>query len=187
MCRDMNDAQLLAATARGDADAFAVFYRRHLAGVVGFCLRETGSREAAADLAAEVFAAALEASGRYEPTYESAAGWLVGIARNKVLESRRRGRVEQAARRRLGMAPLTLEDEDLARVDELASLERHPAESLVSSLSAAERTAVQARVLDGRDYADIAAELRCSESVVRKRVSRGLERLRAHLSAEEAP
>ena len=76
----MDDAELLAASARGDADAFATFYRRHLAKVVGFCLHENGSREAAADLTAEVFAAALEASGRYEPRFESAAPWLLGHA-----------------------------------------------------------------------------------------------------------
>jgi DNA-directed RNA polymerase specialized sigma24 family protein len=39
----------------------------------------------------------------------SAAGWLIGIARNKLLESRRRGRVEDATRRRLGMARIALE------------------------------------------------------------------------------
>ena len=61
----MDDENLLAATARGDADAFAVFYRRHLALVLGFCLRATGDREVAADLASEVFAAALVACGRY--------------------------------------------------------------------------------------------------------------------------
>jgi DNA-directed RNA polymerase specialized sigma24 family protein len=39
---EMNDAELLAASARGDGDAFAVFYRRHLPTIVGYCLRVTG-------------------------------------------------------------------------------------------------------------------------------------------------
>ena len=38
---------------------------------------------------------------------------------------------------------------------------------------------MQARVVDGDDYPQIAADLRCSEQVVRNRVSRGLARLRA--------
>ena len=38
-----------------------------------------------------------------------------------------------------------------------------------------------ARVIDGREYAEIAAQLKCSESVVRKRVSRGLAELRTRL------
>jgi RNA polymerase sigma factor (sigma-70 family) len=175
---DMDDRELLAATSRGDADAFAVFYRRHLPAIVSYCLRATGSAELAADLAAEVFAGALESCDRYEPVYDSAAAWLHGIARNKLLESRRRGRVEDATRIRLGVQPVVLEDRDLERVVALASQD---ALTLLDDLPAQQADAVRARVLDDRDYADLAAELNCSESVVRQRVSRGLARLRALL------
>jgi DNA-directed RNA polymerase specialized sigma24 family protein len=50
-------------------------------------LRETRDREAAADLAAEVFAAVLLAAGRYAEQGESATPWVIGIARNKLLMS----------------------------------------------------------------------------------------------------
>ena len=52
---------------------------------------------------------------------------------------------------------------------------------LVESLPEDERDAVELRVVHEREYAEIAAELRCSELVVRKRVSRGLARLREQL------
>jgi hypothetical protein len=48
-----------------------VFYRRHLALVVGFGLRTTGEREATADLAGEVFTAALGACGRYRAEHDT--------------------------------------------------------------------------------------------------------------------
>jgi DNA-directed RNA polymerase specialized sigma24 family protein len=48
-------------------------------------------------------------------------------------------------------------------------------------LPADERRAVELRVIDERDYGEIATELRCSELVVRKRVSRGLAHLREQL------
>ena len=177
----MRDAELLAASARGDPDAFAMFYRRHLAQVLAFCLRETGSRETAADLTAEVFAAALEASGRYRPQSESAAGWLLGIARNKLLEGFRRRRVEDGARRRLGMRRLVFYDEDLARVDEIVALGSTAVDALDAVVPTTERDAVHARIVQERSYREIALEMRCSESLVRKRVSRGLARLRAAL------
>ena len=44
-----------------------------------------------------------------------------------------------------------------------------------------ERFAVHSRVLDERPYSDIASQLECSEMVVRKRVSRGLARMREQL------
>jgi RNA polymerase sigma-70 factor, ECF subfamily len=177
----MEDDELIAATARGDADAFATLYRRHLPRVIAFALRATGDREVAADLAAEVFAAALASCARYEPRHDSAGPWLLGIAHNKLRESRRRGRVENLMRRRLRMPAIALEDADLARVDELAALGRLDVMSVVERLPADEREAVRARVIDERDYRDIAGELECSESVVRQRVSRGLARARTSL------
>ncbi len=177
----MDDTELLAATARGDADAFAAFYRRHLPRVVAFTLRATGDRELAADLTGEVFAAALASCARYRPDHESAAPWLLGIAQNKLRESRRRGRVEDATRRRLRIGPLALADTDLERVDELAAQDAAGLQAAVAQLPSHEREAVTARVIDEREYREIAAELRCSESVVRQRVSRGLARVRSGL------
>jgi RNA polymerase sigma factor (sigma-70 family) len=172
----MDDERLLAATARGDAEAFATFYRRHLGLVTGFCLRATGDRELAADLTGEVFAAALAGCARYARQHESAAPWLIGIAHNKLRESRRRGRVQDAVRRRLQIRPLALDDEDLLRVDELAALGAASVSAAVDALPHAERDAVRARIVEERDYRELAAELRCSESIVRQEA--GLSRLR---------
>ncbi len=57
--------------------------------------------------------------------------------------------------------------------------------ALVEQLPAAQRDAVRSRVLDEREYADIARELGCSELVVRQRVSRGLARLRDQLTEDD--
>jgi RNA polymerase sigma-70 factor (ECF subfamily) len=165
-----SDRELLESIAQCDGEAFTVFYRRHLPRVVAYLVRETGDRELAADLAAEVFAAAMVGARRYTATHDSALPWLLGIARNTLGRSRRRGRVEARARRRLGFEPIAFEESDIDRTDEL-----------LAALPAAEREAVRARVVDDRSYASIAAEMRCSELVVRKRVSRGLARLRKEL------
>ena len=55
-----HDGELVVAMAKGDEDAFVAVYRRYLPLVLRWCLRETGNRELAADLSAEVFAAALD-------------------------------------------------------------------------------------------------------------------------------
>lgn len=176
-----SDRRLLEGVATRDPDAFRVLYRRHLAVVVSFLLRESRDPEVAADLAAEVFAAAMIAAPRYQPEHASAAPWLLGIARNALGTSRRRGRVDGAARRRLGFEPLVLDDLDLERVHATVDAGRGEITELVASLPVHEREALQARVLDEQDYADIAERLACSELVVRKRVSRGLSRLREQL------
>ena len=81
------------------------------------------------------------------------------------------------------MAPLTLTDEALERVEALATADAS-AQVLregLAAMPADQREAVLARVLDEQDYAEIAAGARTSESVVRKRVSRGLAGLRSRL------
>ncbi len=140
--------------------------------IVGWLYRQTGDREAAADLSAEVFAAALIYARRYRPQSGSVGLWLLGIARNKLRESARRRRVEASARRRLGLEPVALTDLDLERVEEMALLDGLPAD---------QRAALVGRVLDERTYAELSERLDCSELVVRQRVSRGLRSLRSQM------
>src|ERR1700733_7546723 len=184
---DPNDGELLGAIAAGDGAAFAVFYRRHLPGVVSYLVRETGDREVSADLAAEVFAAVFLVARRFRARGAgSAAPWVRGIAQNKLRESRRRGRVEDRARRRLGLQPEPLTDADLERVEELASIDRQDTLELLEQLPPAQRAAVRSRVMEEQEYSEIAKRLRCSELVVRQRVSRGLARLQRDMEAKRS-
>lgn len=171
-----SDEDLLTAARRGDADAFAVFYRRHAGAITAFHRRRVPSPELAFDLTAETFASLVSALDRFDPARGSARGWLFAIAANEWRQALRRLQVEDRARRALALEPIVLDDAALARVEERAAggeLER-----LMASLPAAEREAVEARVVAEGEYAEIAQRLRCSEAVVRQRVSRGLRRLR---------
>ena len=93
----------------------------------------------------------------------------------------RRGRIEDAARRRLQVEPALLTDDDLAAVEERAAAGAEPLRAALDALPDAMREALLARVVEERPYPEIAAELECSEHVVRQRVHRGLARLRAGL------
>jgi RNA polymerase sigma factor (sigma-70 family) len=179
---DGRSDEALLSSALEDESAFALFYARYERAVAAFFVRAVGSGELAADLTAETFAQALGSSERFDPALGSGAAWLFGIARNVLARSRERGRVEDRARKRLGMPPLALDDETIARIEAAGSDER--ALKLLGELPAEQREAVTARVVDERDYREIAGELRCSESVVRKRVSRALATLRARLKED---
>lgn len=178
-----SDSELLAAS-RSNPDAFAAFYDRYERSVVGYFARRTGDPEVAADLTAEVFAAALGASHRYRPENPSAAGWLFAIAHNKLLKSLRRGRVEVEARRRLGIdEPIEFAAAELEKVESAAGSGSWVIE-LLNRLPALQRDAIRARIVDERSYPDIAGELQTSELVIRQRVSRGLSKLRAELKEQ---
>jgi RNA polymerase sigma-70 factor (ECF subfamily) len=113
------DGELLAATVT-DPEAFAVFYRRHVRGVLSFFRRRVHSSALAFELTAETFAAALDAAPRYRPRPEPARGWLYGIAWSHLSEAHKRGHAPDGARRRLGMAPIPLTDDALGRIEILA-------------------------------------------------------------------
>jgi RNA polymerase sigma-70 factor (ECF subfamily) len=169
-----SDASLLA----GGARDFAEFYRRHEDAILSFFLRRTGTAEVALDLTAETFARALESRGRFDPALGVAVAWLYGIARNVLAASVKRGAVDDSMRRRLGMEPLVVDDASLARID---ALDEQPAVRALDALPDEQRAAIVGRVVGERSYAELAADLRCSESVVRQRVSRGLRTLRRSL------
>lgn len=175
--------ETLLASAVSDRGAFAVFYERHERDVIGFFGAVTRRPDVAADLTAETFAAALQGVAGFDPERGNARMWLFGIARNLLAASARRGRVESAARRRIGLDPLVLRAHHIELIEDLVAAEGDAiVAAWLAELPADEAHALRARVLDELAYADIAGDLRCSEAVVRKRVSRGLGRLRRRMS-----
>src|SRR6266568_2689953 len=113
---ERSDEELLAA---GGSHEFALFYRRYAREVLGYFARRVRNAEAAADLTAETFAAAVVAQARFRPERGSAAGWLYGIAGHKLADFQRRGRLEDRARRQLGMVRREVTPEDVVYIEAL--------------------------------------------------------------------
>ena len=178
--RNAARATELLARSRTDAKAFAAVYRIYERPLLGFFMKATGRAELAADLMAETFARALERVESYDPQRGSAEQWLFGIARNVLGASYRDGRVQSAARARLGLSQLVVDDHAAETIARLGAGERHATLAL-ARLPEPQRHAIHAHVVQERDYAEIAGELNCSEAVVRQRVSRGLGTLRSEM------
>jgi RNA polymerase sigma-70 factor (ECF subfamily) len=177
-----SDAELLAGDAPGD---FGVVYDRHVRAVSSYVAARVRQPEVMFDLVAETFARALESRKQFDPARGPAVGWLIGIARNLIADSARRGQVEAASRVRLGMAAVELDDGQLERITEVGGGDLGAA---LGSLPADQREAVLRRVVLDEPYPAIAGQVRCSEQVVRKRVSRALASLRANLEeGDERP
>ncbi|NNE72454.1 MAG: sigma-70 family RNA polymerase sigma factor [Acidimicrobiales bacterium] len=81
-----------AAFVSGGSEALKRAYDEHGSLIFTFCRRSVGT-DHAADLTQEVFLAAWRARDSYSPERGSLGGWLVGIAKNKVIDHfRRQGR-----------------------------------------------------------------------------------------------
>ncbi|WP_422771888.1 RNA polymerase sigma factor [Plantactinospora sp. WMMC1484] len=172
------DLELLVA-ADHDAHAFRELYDRYAAAIHGFCRRRTNDHEAALDLTAETFAQAWQSRHRFVDRRAGSAGpWLFGIARNLLLRAVRDRRVFAEASARLRVrTELSGAIPDESWVDGLDA----ELEAALAALPAAQRSAVELRVLHDRSYAEIGDALDCSPGAARIRVSRGLTALRDRL------
>jgi RNA polymerase sigma-70 factor (ECF subfamily) len=169
------DEELLV-LARRDADAFAELYDRHARALADWLSRRSPP-DAAQELFAETFAEAWCSRRRYRPAKGPPRAWLFGIARHLLHDSYRRRRVEDRARRRLGVLEETAPAPDAdSRLD--AAALRAELEAALAGLAPAVRAAVVLRVVEQLDYDELAARLGCSNQAARLRVSRGLRALR---------
>ncbi len=173
MTTHASDEELLCS---GGSAGFAALYERRCPLVRGYLRRRLGRNpDLVFDLVAETFARALERRAQFDPQRGPAVAWLLSIAHSLLLDAMRRGRVADASRRRLQMERVVVDDHELEVV------ERECASDLQSALAALpeeQRSAIERRVLAEEPYGAIAAQIGCSEQVVRKRVSRGLGTLR---------
>ena len=170
-----------------DAAAFEELYRRHEAIIATFLARRARDAELAADLLAETFATALLRADRFRDDGGPAVGWLLGIAHNQLLHALRTGRAEVKTRRRLGAEPAISSDAALERVEDLidARAAGRQLRRALEALPENQREAVEAYVLDDRSHNAAASKLGVPQATVRKRVSRGLARLRTLLEAPQ--
>lgn len=165
-----------------DPEAFENFYREHVATVQRFVARRVDTAESVADLTADIFLAAIEASHTYRSDRGAPAAWLFGIARNVVAtEHRRRGR-ELGALSRFA-ARRHLDDESTARIVEQIDAERETRRlyDSIAALPESERALLELIAVDGLTVADAARSLGIRPATARVRLHRTRRTLHTQL------
>jgi RNA polymerase sigma-70 factor, ECF subfamily len=160
---------------------FEEVYRTHLDAVFRFCLSQLRDRDAAEEVTAEVFSAALVAYSRVRPD-RGVLTWLLSIARHRVVDHYRAQRRREHLAVLLGRRPTPARDpaevaelrEDLAR-----------AERAIARLGRRARLLVGLRVAAQLSYAEIGEVMDISEAAARVATYRALRSVRAAL--EESP
>lgn len=179
------DRSLVAASAAGDAEAFAALVARYQAAIVNLARALTADDGEADDLAQETFVRAYRSIGRFrgDSTFRT---WLYRVAVNAIrshLKKRARrwrwfgpslDERDRAGRESPALAtPATLED-DAAR--------RQLIDRALASLPADLRIAVTLRDVQGFEYGEIAALLGIPIGTVESRIFRARQRLRPLLA-----
>jgi RNA polymerase sigma factor (sigma-70 family) len=170
-----SDAQLLR-RARTDPEALGELYLRYRDELHRW-FRSRVPESDASELTAELFAQVGLSLRRFrDEAGGSAAPWLYGIAKNLVRRYHERGRIESAGRRRLGM-PVRAYELDLDAIDDRLVAQSTRVASALETLPQGQREALALRVVEGRPYDEVAAELGCTETAARLRVMRALGKL----------
>jgi RNA polymerase sigma factor (sigma-70 family) len=163
-----------------EPEAFVLFYDEHSENLLAYLARRVYEPEVAVDLTAEVFARAFAARTHFRGSTDGqAAAWLYRIARRELARYFRKGTFERRAMTRLGMQTPRLDEEQLARIEQLAQLEdlRSALRAGLERLSRAHQEALGLRIVEQLSYREVASRLDISEQAARARVSRGLKAL----------
>ncbi len=172
------DADVVEAIRRGDRDAAAqLLVDGHAAALGRACMALLGSQSEAEDALQETLVDALASLEGFRGD-GSLRAWLLSIARRRCarrLEARGRERqLEQALER--PAAPVSAEQLVLAR----------RARGLLAEVRPTEREALVLRFAAELSFREVGEACGIDEAAARKRVSRGLSRLRSLLGEEES-
>ncbi|HEX3617396.1 MAG TPA: RNA polymerase sigma factor [Solirubrobacteraceae bacterium] len=170
-----------------DPEAFEAFYREHIDALQRFIARRVGTPEAAADVAADVFLAAIQAADSYDPSAGPVKAWLFGIARHRIADSYRAAERESRATAALVGREL-LDADDLARIHERLDAEATARElyQRLGSIPEPERAVLELVALDDLTVAEAAGALQITTVAARVRLHRARRRLGAVEPARSA-
>lgn len=177
----MTDAELVARTRTGNAEAFGVLVSRYYDACWRFAYHMLGERADADDVVQDAFLRAYLAIGRYDER-DQFRGWLFRIltnqCRNAITSRGRRTRrfVQDEVAIESASAPHTelqlgVGDAALARA--------------LAQLDPLQREALLLKYAEGLEYTQMSAMTGVGESALKMRVKRGSERLRALLGKHD--
>jgi RNA polymerase sigma-70 factor (ECF subfamily) len=175
---DRCDEFLMALYAQGDGQAFDALFARYESRAYGFILRRIRSESRAADLYQELFLRIHRARASYDPS-RPFAPWFFQIARRLVIDELRRcGRRQEEALEEERAPGFAMDSSGEAEPERHAACHEQ-AQAVLGELSEVERYVLVSAKVEGRGYAELAAELGKSVVAIKKLASRAMQRLRA--------
>lgn len=165
-----------------DREGFAVIFDRHFARVYRFFEWRVG-RDAADELAGEVFRVAFERRSSYDVERVDCLPWLYGIALNLLRRHQRTQARYVRAVARIPASPMTdgFVDEVVARVD--ASVMSAELRATLEGLTEGERDVLLLVAWEDLSYEEVADVLGVPLGTVRSRLHRGRRKLREQIAA----
>jgi RNA polymerase sigma factor (sigma-70 family) len=174
----LSDESLLAGMASGDAEATAVFVRRHQARVFGLALTIVGSVTTAEEVAQEAFVRAWRHAAAYDHRKGRGVTWLLTITRNLAIDTvRLRG--ERPVDPHVLLRSLTSGEKDVATGATFEDSDR--LQGALQTLPTEQRKPIVMSVFYGLTAKEIAEVEGIPLGTAKTRIRRGLAKLRGAL------
>jgi RNA polymerase sigma-70 factor (ECF subfamily) len=172
----VDEGALIAASRRGDADAYDALVGAYQDRICQVTYRVTGNPEDASDAAQEAFLKAFRSLRSFRG--DAAFGtWLHRIAVNAALDIVRRRPPQTYDLLEAAATPTDAQDRELERREVQRRIHR-----AILALPTDQRVAVVLRDIQGLSYGEIASVLQVPVGTVRSRLSRARETLRSALA-----
>jgi len=168
--------QLDASFVGGDEAALRAAYDAHGATIYTFCRRSL-PEDRAKDVTQEVFVSAWRARTTFDPARGTLGGWLMGIAKNRIIDNVRSERRHGDRRSDAEVTDLPVRSETERVADRLLVLE------VLEQLPERAREAVRLAYFDDLTHAEIAERTGVPLGTVKSDIRRALTRMRDHLEA----
>jgi RNA polymerase sigma-70 factor (ECF subfamily) len=170
-------ADLLRRSARGDEAAFAALYDATSRRLFGLVLRIVRDHAMSEEVTQEVYLDVWRHSARFDAQRGSAISWLMTIAHRTAVD---RVRASEASRRRDDAHATTHQDVEFDTTAESAqaSLEAQRVRRALTTLTDAQRSAVELAYLGGYTHTEVARLLDLPLGTAKTRIRDGLIRLR---------
>jgi RNA polymerase sigma-70 factor (ECF subfamily) len=173
-----DETALVARLRNGDEDAYEALFRAHSGAMMAVARRFLGDSDDAADAVQDAFVSAFKAMRSFEGTSRLGT-WLHRITVNACLMKLRRRKRSRLVPLDESHAPVwRAEDDHLGRA-EVAERVR----ACIDRLPPAYRTVIRLRDIEGVDTAEAAGRLGTNEGVVKVRLHRARQALKALLAA----
>lgn len=183
-------AEWIAASARGDDQAFQRLYRATSDALFGIALRMCKRRDWAEEVLQESFVSVWRHAARYDSAKGTAMTWLIRIVRNQSLDWMAPSRPD-SFEQRLGVPIDVLDADELDRravaggtdrsVDSDSAREAQRIARCLAALDARQRQSITLVFFHGLSHSDLARHLRQPLGTVKAWVRRGLKALRTCL------
>lgn len=164
--------------AAGDGQAVQELMDRYGALIRSMARRQVGAQDAE-DLAQEVFMQVWKHAERFDPDKGNEEAWVTTIARRRIIDRRRAAGRRPESQELIEEAVAGTEDRDFVEAFDEARL----AEDAISKLGTDQQRVLRMALVEGLTHTEITQRTKMPLGTVKSHVRRGLERVRAHLSA----